>query len=108
MKKPKKPSAVFEVLFDGEGIYPESIPLGTLTQALSAIRRLATGDESPDEEEDDSLEPEGTSGAIRLLDVVRGSAAYRFVCPENDGAVDLLRGAGRAISDPEVIGENDY
>src|SRR5216683_5840767 len=107
-RKTKKPLPVFEVLFDGPQLLPESIPLGTLTQALSAIRRLATGSDSTDEDESDSLETDEASGAIRLLDVVRGSAVYRFVCPENDAAINRLRGAGRALINPEEVGEKDY
>src|SRR5258708_23661963 len=107
MKKRKKPWAVFEVLFDGPQMLPETIPLGTLTQALSAIRRLATGTESQ-EDDDESSDTEEAGGAIRLLDVVRGSGVYRFVCPETDQAVDRLRLAGRALANPEEFGEKDY
>ena len=53
MAMPKKPNAVFEVYFQGKGLYPENIPLGPLTTALSAIRRLATGSEAADEEEEE-------------------------------------------------------
>jgi hypothetical protein len=108
MKKQKKPLPVFEVVFDGPGLVPELIPLGTLTQALSAIRILASGAQAPDEESEEDLEPDDADGAIRLLDVKRGSAVYRFVCPKDDGAVGHLRGAGKAIENPQEVGEKDY
>ncbi|HEX3151371.1 MAG TPA: hypothetical protein VHR66_25050 [Gemmataceae bacterium] len=109
MARPTKPLPVFEAIFDGPGLLPETIPLGTLTQALSAIRRLAAGavetDEGDDEDGDELDEP---TSAIRLLDVVRGSAVYRFVCPKDDGAVGNLKWAGKALANPEELVEQDY
>src|SRR5437588_3222814 len=104
MSKPTKPPPIFEVLFDGPGIYPEKIPLGTLTQTLSAIRRLAAGSELVDEEED---EQDSDSSLIGLLDVVRGSAVFRFVSASSGSpshaaaqpiaALERLRLAGRVL-----------
>jgi hypothetical protein len=113
MRSPKKPIPVFEAIFDGPGLVPEAIPLGTLTQAFSAIRRLAAGAQVQDDIEDDEGDEEEidlneTDGAIRLLDVKRGSAVYRFVCPKDDGAVEHIKGAGRILSHPEEVGEKDY
>ena len=106
MSKQKKPLPVFEVVFDGRGLVPESIPLGTLTHSLSAIRRLASGTQAPeDEEADEELETTDPSGSIRLLDVKRGSAVYRFVCPKDAGTVGHLRGAGRVLDNPEEVGD---
>jgi hypothetical protein len=96
---------VFEVLFEGNGIYPEAIPLGALTQTLSAIRRLAAGAELPDEDEEFDAPDDGS---IRLLEVVRGSAVFRFVGPAAATAVAHLRGAGKVLDNPEELGDNDY
>jgi hypothetical protein len=115
MAKPRKPPPIFELLFEGPGIYPEAIPLGTLTQTLSAIRRLAIGaGVSEDEEEEEAETTDG--GLIRLLDVVRGSAVFRFAGPAGPlpgaqspkAAVERLRLAGRVIKNPDEVGENDY
>src|SRR4051794_34039670 len=47
----RKPAPVFEVHFDGEQIYPEGIPLRTMSDALSAARphhlRLLPADLGP-------------------------------------------------------------
>lgn len=105
MPKPRKPPPVLEVLVDGPWIYPEQITLGTLTQAFSAIRRLATGRE-PTEEDEDGEAPDGD--LVRLLDVVRGSALFRFVGLTPDAALDRLRLAGKVLHGQAEIGENDY
>jgi len=110
MAAPKKPPPVFLVAFEGSGVYPEGIPVETLTRTLSAVGRLAHGAEAEEEteetEEDDSdFTPDAS---IRLLDVVRGSAVFRFVGPSPDSAITNLREAGKVIEDPQQIGENDY
>ena len=105
MSKTRKPIPVFEVLFDGPGIYPEKIPLGALTQTFSAIRRLAAGSDLADEEEDQET---ASGDIIRLLDVVRGSAVFRFVGPSPVAALERLRLAGRVLQKPEEIADNDY
>jgi hypothetical protein len=107
MAKPKKPSPVFEVLFDGKGVYPEAIPLGTLTQTLSAIRRLAAGaDTSPEEDDEDNDAQDNCS--IRLVGVKRGSAVFQFVGKSADSDLANLRGAGKVLTTPEDLGDNDY
>ena len=108
MKQQKKPLPVFELLFDARNIVPESIPLGMLTQALSAIRRLASGTQSSEEEAEEEFSIEEASGSIRLLNMKRGSAVYQFVCPKDDRAVGFLRGAGKVLENPEDIGDRDY
>lgn len=108
MAKPKKPTPVFVVKFDGTGIFPESIPFGTLMESLSAIRRLAAGVEAHDDEDGERLTEDPSSGAIRLIDVRRGSAVYRFSCPQDDGAVGNIRLAGSTLDDPDSLGDKDY
>lgn len=101
----KSPPPIFEVVFSGPGIYPEKIPLGALARALSAIQRLASGKELPDEEE------EAEESSLRLLNVLRGSAVFRFACPTPNAAtaaVKYLRLAGAVLDDPEDVGNNDY
>jgi hypothetical protein len=107
MARPKRPAPVFEVLFDGKGLYPEAIPLGTLTQTLSAIRRLAAGSEPPDEDEDE--ETNGPDeGSIRLLDVKRGSAVFQFFSPSAKADLAHLREAGKVLETPEELGDSHY
>ncbi len=49
--RPKKPPPLFEVRFEGPGIYPEKIPLRSLVTTLSAVQRLAAGSAPIDEDE---------------------------------------------------------
>ena len=105
MAQPKQPDPVFELVFKGKGIYPEEIPLGTLTQAFSAIRRLAAGGESAEEEEEDGT---ADNGSIRLVKVKRGSAVFQFFGPSAAAHLLHLRGAGTVLEAPEDLGDNDY
>ena len=99
----KKPPSAFEVVFEGPGIYPEKIPIGKLARALSAVQRLASGQE---QEEEDAVESQ--EDRIRLLGVRRGSAAYQFSAPQPHIAISHLRDAGKVLDDPESLGENEY
>src|SRR5947209_6482395 len=98
MSKPKKPLPVFEVIFEGPDVYPERIPLGALMQTFSAVRRLAVGGEVPDDEETE--EEGGDDGSIRLLEVGRGSAVFRFVGQSPVVALEYLRLAGQVLQNP--------
>lgn len=106
MPRNKRPSPVFEVLFEGEEVYPEFIPLGTLTQTFSAIRRLMAGSEVVEEDEE-AVEVMDTS-SIRLLDVKRGSALFQFVGASATTDLANLRGVGRVLESPDELGNNDY
>lgn len=97
----KKPNPLLEVLFEGEGIYPEKIPLGALARALTAVQRLLTGQEVDEEEE-------GEEGTLRLLDVKRGSAIFRCVGPSAETSLGHLREVGKIVKHPEDAGEKDY
>ena len=112
MATPKKPNPVFEVCFEGRGLYPENIPLGSLTTALSAIRRLASGSDAPDEEEEEE-EGQATQGmpedgSIRLVEVKRGSAAYRFTAPSSQVSLDHLKDTGRILENPDEFDGQDF
>jgi hypothetical protein len=106
---PKKgPPVVFEVVFSGAEVYPEKIPWGALARTLSAVQRLASGKEPVDEEEEEEADKDSS---LRLLDVARGSAVYRFACPAPSAAsvaVQHLRLVGQVLNDPEQVGHNDY
>jgi hypothetical protein len=104
--KTKKPSPIFEAVFSGAGVYPEKIPLNKVSEALSAIQRLAAGVVLGAEDED---EEEGDS-AVMLLDVTRtSSAVFRFVGPAPENAILRLKEAGKVLKDPESIGpKNEY
>lgn len=108
MAKSKKPPAAFEVYFQRKGLYPEDIPLGNLTTALSAIRRLATGSEAPDEDEEEAETTLPEDGSIRLLDVHRGSAAFRFVAPIATVSLEHLKEAGKVLVNPDTFAGEDF
>ena len=69
---PKKPTAVFEAVFTGGGVYPEKMPLGKVSEALSAIKRLAMGEVFGAEDDD---EDEAENEEVRLIDVQRSASA---------------------------------
>ena len=103
----KAPEPIFEVVFLGAGIYPEKIPLGMLARTLTAIQRIASGLEM-EEEEDESTESQAETGEIRLLNMARGSAVFRFVGASADEAIQHLRLVGAVLAKPEELGLNDY
>ena len=78
----KRPEPIFEILFDGPGLYPEKIPVATLASTLSAVQRLAGGEPNL-EDEDDQRTDESVEDdrSLRLLDIKRGSAAFRLSAP---------------------------
>ena len=78
LMKPESPFAVFEVLFEGEKLYPEQIPLRTLSDSFAAIQRLASGDHSDDDEERGSKPGEDS---LRLVGVDRGAPASAIAGP---------------------------
>ena len=98
----KSPAPVFELIFEGEGIYPEAIPLGTLARALSAVQRIASGDDFLDEEKEED------DGSLRLLAVRRGSAVFRLGVKSPTPAITHLRVVGMILSNPDKAGENEY
>lgn len=106
MPRNKRPTPVFEVLFEGKGVYPELIPLGTLTQTFSAIRRLMAGGEVV--EEDEEAEALVDTSSVRLLDIKRGSALFQFVGASAATDLTNLRGVGHVLESPEQLGNNDY
>lgn len=104
-KKPKKPEPVFEVLFQGSNIYPWKIPLSKVAEAFSAIKRLAAGEITGEEDDE---EDESVDETVRLLDVRQGSAVFRFVGPRPESALKHLKAAGRILQHPEEVGDNEY
>ena len=54
----KRPPPIFEILFEGTGPLPEKIPVATLASTLSAVQRLAEGEPTfEDDDEEDSRQP---------------------------------------------------
>jgi len=106
MAAPKKPSATFEVEFDGPGIYPERIPLNVLSRALAAVQRLAAGLEYPEEDGDET--PQGFDGKFGLLHVKRGSAVYQIATRAPELAIANLRDTGKVLEKPESIGDREF
>lgn len=91
--------------FDKAGIYPEAVPLNVLSRALSALQRLALGEEAHgDDDDEESLPPE----SFGLLHVKRGSAIYQIATRFADVAISRLTETGSVIANPESIGERDF
>jgi len=81
-----KPAATFEVKLVGPDVLPEKIPLRVVSDALSAVQDIASGRDSFEEQH---VSPEKS---INLLDVRRGSAAYRCVARAPEEAIaNLIR-----------------
>lgn len=93
LRTAKKPAPAFEILFEGTGIYPEKIPLRLLSNALSAVQRLAAGQEVSDKKDEEDR-------SLGLLQVQRGSAIYRCFAVQPKVAVSHLRRAGQVLSHP--------
>lgn len=91
--QPKKPPPAFEVWFEGRGILPENIPLTTLSRALSAVQRLATGETATDEERDN---------ALSLLDIKRGSARFAVAARSPHVALANLRHIGSIVENHAI------
>jgi hypothetical protein len=103
----RKPKAILELVFRGPGIVPEKIPIGKVAGALSAVKRLASGEIVGEEDED---EGEDSADPIRLIGLGRGSSAvFSFVGTSPSLAIANLREAGRVLENPDVIGQpNEY
>ena len=110
--RPKKPHPLFEVRFEGSGIFPEKIPLRSLVTALSAIQRLAAGTAPFDEEEGEGDKEGEPEESLRLLDVKRGSAVFQISAPATSDprpALQRLRVVGEFLENGEDDVENiDY
>jgi len=107
MKKPKKPPTAFEVEFRGPGVYPELIPLGALSRALTAVQRLAVGHDTPQNDDDEEGSEPSVGGNVGLLQVIRGSAIYQIATPA-PLAVQNLRETGDVLKEPDSLGDRDY
>jgi len=101
-----KPKTILELVFHGSGIVPEKIPIGKVAGALSAVKRLASGEVVGEEDED---EGEEIVDPIRLIGLVRGSAIFRFSAAAPGPAIERLRVAGKVLENPDEIGQsNEY
>lgn len=89
----KKPETTFSVVFKGGDIYPESIPLRKVFDAVKAVQQLAKLDVG-DGDEDQS---------VRLIGVARGSAAFRCYARDEDSARDNLRQAGMMLDRGRLV-----
>jgi hypothetical protein len=117
---PIKSPPFLEVVFEGENISPEEIPLRSLATALSAVQRLtAVGgvaeeqEEGEGEAEAEDVEPvvREPGGSLRLLEVKRGSAVFQLGVPagtELTASLERLRGIGEFLASGEDTGAIDY
>jgi len=110
--RPKKPPPLFEVRFEGPGIYPEKIPLRSLVTTLSAVQRLAAGSAPIDEDETEEEKEGEEEESLRLLNVKRGSAVFQISAPTTSDprpALQRLRVVGDFLENREDDVENiDY
>jgi hypothetical protein len=105
----KRPVPIFEILFDGPGLYPEKIPVATLAATLSAVQRLADGEPVlEEEEEDEKRDAVEDDRSLRLLEIKRGSAVFRLSAPSGQDTVNRIRRVGGFLAKPDEVGENDY
>jgi len=101
---PKKPKPLFEVLFQGPGIYPEKIPLQSLASTLSAVQRLAAGSTPIDEDETEEDKEREQEESLRLLAIKRGSAIFQISAPMTSDpkpALDRLRLVGDFLANQQ-------
>jgi hypothetical protein len=102
----KKPAAVFEVLFQGKGIYPEQIPFGLLSSALTAVQHLSVGGKVTEDDEEEVKETE--PGPVRLVRIVRGSAGFECWTQYADASREALQEAGKIVEKPQRMGDRDF
>ncbi len=98
----KRPDPTFEVRFIGKDVSPESVPIRTVSEALSAVQDLASGRdpfETPHVPQ---------SKSIGLVRVRRGSAVYTCVAQDPSGARKNLALVGKALSSPDDESENEH
>jgi hypothetical protein len=86
-EKRKPPS--FTIRLSGKGVTPESIPIRTLSDAASAVMRLAIG------QDDDQ------NNRVHVLGVQRGSAIYPCLMDSGEAAAKNLAIAGEVSASPD-------
>jgi hypothetical protein len=102
--RPRKPPPLFEVCFEGPGIYPEKIPLRSLVTTLSAVQRLAAGTTPVEDDETDEEQEPDAEESLRLLYVKRGSAIFQIsapTAPDPRAALKRLRVVGDFLENHE-------
>lgn len=104
----KKPAPVLEMLFDGPGILPEKIPIGTLSKALSAVQRLASGRFVDCDDEDNDEKDQLIDDSLRLLSIRRGSAVFVITGPAPDVPLGHIRQAGKILEHPDESDDTEY
>ena len=98
MERPHPPP-ILEVRFEGEGINPDTIPLGILSRVFGAIHRLAT--------EPEEKKGERELGPFRLIGVGYGSGIYKLAGESAGPAINRLKLAGNILKYPDQIDDND-
>ena len=77
-----------DVVFTGDAISPETVPLRTAAEAIAQVQRIAYGEE----------EVEGGSEGMRLVRVDRGSAIYACAATDATFILDHLRSTFASIA----------
>lgn len=86
----RKKRATFTIRFVGEGVTPSAVPVRTLSDAASAVMRLAIGSDSEE------------TSRVRVLDVKSGSAVYPCLIDEADDIESNLLIAGAISRDQNL------
>ena len=94
----KKGAASFEVRFVGAEVRPETVPIGLVSEALTALQDIAAGRDSFGES---TAIPKDK--CINLVDVKRGSAVYSIFSPEPEPAIQNLSQLGQLISNESKL-----
>jgi hypothetical protein len=97
----KKPEPTFEVRFSDPQVDPESIPLRSVSDALSAVQDLASG------RDPFVTRHVATEQSIGLLDIRRGSATFRCLSHSPKEAVRNLNRVARLLSNGDAGPAND-
>lgn len=94
----KKPKPDFELYFSSGRIYPESIPVRSIADAIASVHTLTS---------DSGEEEDGESIPLRLLGVKRGSAVFQCVAADSDSFMRKIRQVGRCIEHVELSDDLD-
>jgi hypothetical protein len=100
-QKQKKPEPTFEVHFSDPKVNPESLPLRSVSDALSAVQDLASGRDPFVTRHVDREQ------SIGLLDIRRGSATFRCLSHSPKDAIRNLNRVARLLSNGDAGHAND-
>jgi len=84
----------------GSNIRPWDVPMRKLTTVMDAVQRLIEQKDKYVEESEDTNT--GEISPLQLLDIKKGSAAYKVASEDRDRSLDILQRTGREIYKPQA------